>query len=105
MFFVKEDRLFNDKEQVILMGYGACYVLTNFFFKKFSQLNAPTFLMGEEGVLASQVIGANGVTLYCPDLIVNHHDHSSIGKLPSRKLYNYSRESYKYYLKNLKNIQ
>jgi GT2 family glycosyltransferase len=104
-FFVKVDRINNDKEQVVLMGYGACYILTRFFFEKFKELDSPVFLMGEEGILANQVLSENGVTLYCPDLIVNHHDHTSIGKIPSKKMYNYSKISYKYYIKHLKYVK
>lgn len=104
-FLIKEDRVNNDKEQIILMGYGACYILTKNFFDNFNELHAPIFLMGEEGILANQVVSGNGVTLYSPDLIVNHHDHKSISKVPSKKLYSFSRVSYKYYLKNLKHIQ
>lgn len=104
-FLIKEDRMNNDKEQVILMGYGACYILTKFFFANFNELDAPIFLMGEEGILANQVVSRNGVTMYSPDLIVHHHDHTSISKVPSKKLYSFSRVSYKYYLKNLKYIQ
>ncbi|SNA70475.1 glycosyltransferase family 2 protein [Flavobacterium psychrophilum] len=102
---VKEDRINNDVEQQILMGYGACYILTKSFFNVFNELDAPVFLMGEEGILANQVLSRNGVTLYCPDLIVNHHDHSSIGKVPSKKLYKFSQDSYKYYLKHLRHVQ
>ncbi|UFH46683.1 glycosyltransferase [Flavobacterium galactosidilyticum] len=102
---IKEDRVNNDKEQIVLMGYGACYILTKHFFNIFKELSAPVFLMGEEGILANQVLGANGVTLYCPDLLVNHHDHTSIGKVPSKKLYSFSQDSFRYYLKNLKHIQ
>lgn len=94
-----------DREQIITMGYGACYLLTRNFFLNFKELDAPNFLMGEEGVLANQIIGANGKTLYIPDLVVMHHDHSSIGKISNKKMYNFSRESYYYYLKHLKHIQ
>lgn len=104
-YIVKEDRLDNDKEQIILMGYGACYILTKYFFVNFNELDAPLFLMGEEGVLANQVIGANGITLYCPDLIVNHHDHTSIGKLPSRWLFELNRIAYKHFKSECKNVQ
>ena len=96
------DREGFDVEQVITMGYGACYILTRNFLKNFNNLDAPNFLMGEEGVIANQVLSVNGKTLYDPHLIANHHDHSSIGKVSSRKLYNFSKESYFYYLKNLK---
>ncbi len=98
------DREGFDVEQDIIMGYGACYILTRNFFRNFNSLDAPNFLMGEEGVLANQVLSVQGRTLFDPSLIVNHHDHSSIGKVSSRKLYDFSRESYFYYLKNLKNL-
>jgi GT2 family glycosyltransferase len=101
-FLFSENRKTNDIEQIILMGYGACYILTKSFFSKFSKLDAPVFLMGEEGILANQVIGAGGVTLYCPDLIVNHHEHASIGKMPSKILYLHSKDSYNHYISFLK---
>jgi GT2 family glycosyltransferase len=93
------DREGNDKESVILMGYGACYILTRNFFNNFNCLDAPNFLMGEEGVLANQVLSRNGQTLYKPDLIVYHHDHTSIGKLPSRSLFEYNRIAYYHFIK------
>lgn len=94
------DRKEHDKIQTILMGYGACYILTPNFFKHYSQLDAPVFLMGEEGILANQVLKAGGVTVYHPSLVVNHLDHSSIGKLPNKSIFKYAQESYKYYVKN-----
>ncbi|MES2651645.1 MAG: glycosyltransferase [Bacteroidota bacterium] len=100
-----EDRIGHDLQQEILMGYGACYLLTHQFFNHFKRLDAPFFLMGEEPVLANQVLSVDGKTLYMPNLIVHHHDHASIGKVPVRKLYEFSRQSYQHYLKNLKNIQ
>lgn len=99
------DRVGNDREFVITMGYGACYVLTRNFFKNFDELDAPNFLMEEEGVLANQVLSKNGKTLYVPDLVVKHNDHSSIGKVNSKKLYGFARDSYKHYIKHLKYVQ
>jgi GT2 family glycosyltransferase len=104
-YLVKEDRIHNNTEQIILMGYGACYILSKYFFSIFNELHAPLFLMGEEGVLANQVISANGVTLYCPDLVVNHHDHTSIGKLPSRRLYDLNRLAYKHFITECQHVQ
>tara|TARA_B110000027_G_scaffold45301_1_gene49820 strand:+ start:542 stop:1354 length:813 start_codon:yes stop_codon:yes gene_type:complete len=104
-FFLKPSK--NEKYSEpfeILMGYGACYVLTPNFFKKISRLEAPGFLMGEEGVLANQISKFKGKTLFVPALIVNHHDHTSIGKLPSQTMFNYNREAYYNYLNNCKFI-
>jgi GT2 family glycosyltransferase len=91
-------------EQKIFMGYGACYILTKNFFKYFLKLDDPVFLMGEEGVITNQVLSGNGSILYAPNLIVQHLDHSSIGKISSKKLYNHSRNSYKVYSTRLKHI-
>ncbi len=91
------NRVGNEKEMIITMGYGACYILNKNFFNHFKELDAPNFLMEEEGVLANQVLSVGGKTLYFPNLIVNHHDHTSIGKIPSKKLYNFAKESYKHY--------
>jgi GT2 family glycosyltransferase len=101
----KSDRINNNVEQEILMGYGACYILTKNFFRHFEKLDDALFLMGEEGLLANQILSVKGVTLYVPDIIVNHHDHSSIGKISNRKLYEFSKKSYFYYLSNLKHVQ
>ena len=87
------------------MGYGACYILTPNFFKHYKYLDAPVFLMGEEGILASQVMRAGGITLYHPELVVNHLDHTSIGKIPNKTLFKYSQLSYKYFIKNCKNVR
>jgi GT2 family glycosyltransferase len=99
------DRKAHDKIIPILMGYGACYILTPNFFKHYTNLDAPVFLMGEEGILANQVLRSGGVTLYHPDLVVNHMDHTSIGRLPSKALFKFSQISYSYYIENCKYIR
>jgi GT2 family glycosyltransferase len=98
------DRKEHDREIKIFMGYGACYVLTRNFFKHFTNLDSPVFLMGEEGVLTNQILGVCGSILYTPRLVVYHLDHSSIGKLNNKKLYNFSRDSYKVYINKLNKI-
>ena len=96
------DREGHNEEQIICMGYGACYVLTRNFFNFSNRLDAPNFLMGEEAVLANQILSQNGKIIYKPNIIVHHNDHTSIGKISNRKLYNFSKESYKYALQNHK---
>ena len=98
------DRREHEKEIKIFMGYGACYVLTKNFFNNFSKLDSPVFLMGEEGVLTNQILSVSGSILYTPKLIVYHLDHSSIGKLNNKKLYNFSRDSYNVYISKLNHI-
>ena len=94
------NRKLNDKIIPIWAGYGACYILTPSFFKHFERLDAPVFLMGEELIIAAQVLRVEGIILYHPDLVVNHLDHASIGKIESKFLYGLSQTSYRYYIKN-----
>ncbi len=90
--------------QMIHQGYGACYILGPLFFDYFSLLWAPTFLMGEEYFLSKQLEQKNFKVYYEPKIKVNHHDHATMGKLPSKKLWLISRDSHKIYRKINKNI-
>jgi GT2 family glycosyltransferase len=83
--------------RAISQGYGACYILTPLFFKNFKRLWAPTFLMGEEFFLSKQLDSRSLKTYYEPSIIVNHHDHATLNKLPSKRLWQLSRESHKVY--------
>jgi GT2 family glycosyltransferase len=92
----------NNKEAIIIkMGYGACYILTDYFLKKIRRLDKPPFLMGEEAFLSNQVRENGGNIIYDPTLLIYHEDHSSTGKIENRKVYNWSKESYKVYRKYL----
>jgi GT2 family glycosyltransferase len=84
-----------DIAQSIHQGYGACYILGPVFFKHFDLLWAPTFLMGEEFFLSIQLQKVGHKVYYEPSIKVNHHDHATMGKLPSRKLWEISRDSHK----------
>lgn len=85
--------------QTIHQGYGACYILGPLFFENFSSLWAPTFLMGEEFFLSKQLEQKGMKVYYEPSIKVNHHDHATMGKLPSKKLWKISKESHKIYRK------
>jgi GT2 family glycosyltransferase len=97
----EQDKLDFEKEQNIYMGFGACYILTPAFFEKYRILDDSVFLMGEEALLAHQVRIANGKTLYCPDLVVFHEDHSTFKKIPLKDIYNITRQSFQIYKKYL----
>lgn len=81
----------------IYQGYGACYIVTQNFFDKFDDLWAPGFLMGEEFYLATQLESIGHKMYYWPQLKVLHHDHATVSKIPSRKLWEYSREYHRIY--------
>lgn len=88
--------------QSIYQGYGACYILSPLFFANFYLLDAPVFLMGEEFFLSKQ-IGDRGFSIYYdPYFLVNHHDHATMGELPSKKLWSISRDSHRVYRKYVK---
>jgi GT2 family glycosyltransferase len=79
----------------IHMGYGACYILCPQFFRHFTELWAPTFLMGEEYFLSKQLRNKGQHVYYEPSIQVQHHDHASIGKAPSRQMWLLSRDAHK----------
>jgi GT2 family glycosyltransferase len=91
----------NSKEylaaQYIYMGIGACYVLTENFFKTNDKLDDRVFLYGEEALLANQVHSCGGKILYIPSIIVFHAESKTVNKYPSKKIYEISRKSYKVY--------
>jgi GT2 family glycosyltransferase len=85
------------EQQYIYMGIGACYVLTEHYFKIYKNLDSRVFLWGEEALLAGQVSSVEGKTLYVPSLIVHHFENASVSKIPSVVSYEITKESYKIY--------
>jgi len=83
----------------IHMGYGACYILGPLFFRNFEQLWAPTFLMGEEFFLSKQLRDKGQQIYYEPSIQLQHYDHASVDKLPSRQMWLVSRDAHKMYRK------
>lgn len=90
-FFGRKDYLAHSEEGPIYQGYGACYILTPRFFQLFKRLWAPGFVMGEEFYLARQLAAQGEKMYYIPDILVHHHDHATIGKIPSRHLWKMTR--------------
>lgn len=90
----KKNKLGFEQSRYITMGFGACYILTPRFFTVFQSLDDYLFLMGEEGMLANQILKVGGRTYYDNSLIVFHDDHASFKKIPSQRIYEYNRESF-----------
>lgn len=88
--------------QTIYQGHGAVYVLGPLFFKHFSALWAPTFLMGEEYFLSKQLSDQGLALYYEPGIRVTHHWHATIGQQPSRKMWQISRDSHRVYRRYVK---
>lgn len=79
------------------MGIGACYILLPAFLRRFSRLDFPHFLYGEEAYLTRQVHSADGKLYYDPNLKVLHKESATLSKLPSRVTYEFGREGYWHY--------
>jgi GT2 family glycosyltransferase len=85
----------------IYAGHGACYILGPVFFQHFPGLPARTFLMGEEMFLARQLQEAGLAPYYEPSIKVLHRYHATVGKIPSRRMWELSREAYRIYRPDL----
>jgi GT2 family glycosyltransferase len=90
-----KSRLGFEQTQIIFAGHGACYVLTKYFFKYNHLLDASSFLMGEEFILAKQIHDTGGKIMYISDLKVIHNEHSTMKKIPSRVIYKYSQNAFR----------
>jgi GT2 family glycosyltransferase len=97
LFTDRDDESRHEIAQPIYQGHGACYVLTPVFFEHFSELWAPTFLMGEEFFLSKQLDDRGMKVFYEPSIIVKHHCHAAIDKIPSKKLWQISRDAHRVY--------
>ena len=98
-FSDRKDEEQHDVAQTIYQGYGACYILGPLFFQNFDQLWAPTFLMGEEFFLSKQLSDKQLKLYYEPSIVIRHHEHATISKLPSKKFWAISRDAHKVYRK------
>ncbi len=94
------DKAWNCKK-VIHMGIGACYVLTENFFKYYNVLDDRVFLWGEEALLAGQVTNVNGKILYDPSIVVYHNENSSVLAIPTKQAYRIAKQSYRIYSRYL----
>ncbi|MFR1081871.1 MAG: glycosyltransferase family 2 protein [Bacteroides cellulosilyticus] len=97
----EKSRFGYNKEQIIRMGFGACYIILPRYIQKLGLLDESVFLMGEEALLGNQVYSNGGEILYTPQVKVIHQDHSTFKKMQSIHTYNITKESYKVYKKLL----
>ena len=82
---------------VINRGIGACYYLTDAFFRHYKLLDDRVFMWGEEALLSNQVQKVGGVILYAPALVVQHVESGTVKKMLTKKRYNIVKNSYKIY--------
>lgn len=99
LFTDRKDESQHDVAQVIYQGHGSCFILGPNFLKNFEQLWAPTFLMYEEVFLSLQ-LREKGLNIYYePKIKITHQYHASIGKISSKKIWEYSKLAHKEYRK------
>jgi GT2 family glycosyltransferase len=93
----RKDHHAHAEEGPIYQGYGACYIMTPRFFRTYQRLWSPGFVMGEEFYLARQLAAKGEQMYYVPDIRVRHHDHATVSKLPSRRLWEMTRQYHRIY--------
>lgn len=79
----------------VIQGYGACYILGPRFFGHFRRFYAPTFLMQEEFFLGEQLATVGQQVYYDPRFVVRHRDHATFDLLPTRRVWDVSRDAYR----------
>jgi GT2 family glycosyltransferase len=84
-------------------GYGACYILTPYFFERYKFLFSPFFLMFEESALTYQLKMMGMLPFYDNSLVVYHKEHSTFIKYSNYFAWKCGRDSYKLF-KNLPSI-
>lgn len=93
----RKDHHAHTVERFIYSGYGACYILTPRFFRLYERLWSPGFLMGEEFYLTRQLAAKGDRMYFIPDILVRHHDHATVSKLPSINLWKMTRQYHRIY--------
>jgi N-acetyl sugar amidotransferase len=86
----------------IHQGHGSCYILGPVFFRHFSELYAPTFLMGEEFFLSHQIALQGFRIFYEPGIQVEHMYHATIAHVPKRKMWGYAQIAHRKYREYVK---
>lgn len=67
----------------IYAAHGSCLVFTRAWFERGGSLEMPVFLFGEEIILAETVLAKGMEIRYRPDLVIEDHEHASVGLFAS----------------------
>jgi GT2 family glycosyltransferase len=104
-FTDRSDERSYKEAQHIYQGHGSCYIFGPKFFSHFTELWAPTFLMGEEYFLSKQLLNEGMKIYYTPSIKLTHCCHGSLRSVPSRKLWTLAREAHSVYRKYIKSYR
>lgn len=93
--FSKEKKIRGEK--AIFSAHGAFMVLTRHYFFGGGKIDAGYFLYGEEDSVAAQCHDLRLTILFCPTLVVYHHEHQTTRSLGFKKmLYDLQKKAYEY---------
>lgn len=81
----------------IFQGHGSVFLASKLFFQEFELLWAPTFLMGEEYFLSTQLASKGYSIYYEPKIEVVHHWHAAVKDLPRAFKWKLSRAAHYLY--------
>jgi GT2 family glycosyltransferase len=79
--------------------HGSFMVFNKSYFTKGGTINYPSLLFGEELFVAETARKLGLKTIYEPDLVINHNEHSTTGVFKSAKTVGFMHQSYSYLLK------
>jgi GT2 family glycosyltransferase len=95
--FVKKKQTGKIKERIqTYCIHGSFMVFNKTYFAKGGTINYPSLLFGEELFVAETARKLGLTTIYEPDLVINHHEHSTTGVFKSSKTVKFMHQSYKY---------
>ena len=77
----------------IYAGHGSMLAISRQFFERGGDLDHASFLFGEEIFVAETARRLGLAVVWHPGIAVEHAEHASIGKLPSRHLYQFLRDA------------
>lgn len=98
----RDDEQQHDVPQYIYQGHGSVYILTPKFFEEFGELDAPTFMMGEEFFLSEQLKKKGYRVWFEPSIEVQHCCNGAIRSVPSRQMWERAREAHRVYRQHIK---
>ena len=95
----RKDELQHEYAQEICQGYGACYFLTECFFKNYNYLCNYSFMMHEELFLSIQLSEKGYKVYYEPRIKIIHSCKGATSLVPNKVIWGYSRRAHRIYRK------
>ncbi len=84
------------QSQDIYAPHGSFIILSRSYFARGGSLQYPSFLFGEECFVAESARARALRTVYDPSFVVHHREHATTGRIPSRQMARYMKDSSEY---------